>query len=624
MVHAAELKSRHRRPIASVQTDDGHLLIANRRSGSVTEIEVRDAATVVNEYEIGQQLSDFKRISKHRLVAIDEATHELIMLNRTADGLKVESRTPISPFPVSVQVDSMNNRITVASLWSQTLTLLQLPQPNQPLKTLAKIRLSFSPRKHLLLPEQNKVVVADAFGGKLAVIDLSSCKVESVRELPAHNIRHIVYQPADSTSATTTGEEKTKHPARIVLSHQFGNHLSRPTQDDIHWGMFLNNGLRSLQLDVVLNPKQRLLKNSRFEALGDIGRGAGDPGGFVFKDSTYAIAALSGVDDVIIAPTNHEPSFRVGVGTRPTQIIALQDGRFCVTNSLSDSISLLTVAERKDGDHAQNSTEGESDYASANRNRLYETNAKNKPKNATHKRVEVFDKITVKIETVSLGPAPPETDVERGERLFFNAKLSHDTWFSCHSCHTDGHSNGQLADTLTDGDYGAAKRVLSLRGVAETGPWAWNGKMETLMDQMHKSVQSTMQGPKINDQQATELVAFLQTFPPTPTIEQTNSELVNLKQIARGKAVFVSRGCVKCHDGQIHTTPKTYDVGLKDELGTNWFNPPSLRGVRFRERLFHDGRAESVEAVLATFEHQLAEPLTAKDLKRLLAYLNSL
>lgn len=191
MVHAAELKSRHRRPIASVQTDDGHLLIANRRSGSVTEIEVRDAATVVNEYEIGQQLSDFKRISKHRLVAIDEATHELIMLNRTADGLKVESRTPISPFPVSVQVDSMNNRITVASLWSQTLTLLQLPQPNQPLKTLAKIRLSFSPRKHLLLPEQNKVVVADAFGGKLAVIDLSSCKVESVRELPAHNIRHL-------------------------------------------------------------------------------------------------------------------------------------------------------------------------------------------------------------------------------------------------------------------------------------------------------------------------------------------------------------------------------------------------------------------------------------------------
>ena len=58
---------------------------------------------------------------------------------------------------------------------------------------------------------------------------------------------------------------------------------------------------------------------------------------------------------------------------------------------------------------------------------------------------------------MTLGPVPaPEPDaVARGERLFHDARLSHDGWMSCHSCHVDGHTNGLVADTLGDGSYGA-------------------------------------------------------------------------------------------------------------------------------------------------------------------------
>jgi cytochrome c peroxidase len=590
VLQADEPKIQHRRPVAAVAMDDHHIFVANRRSGTISEIDV-SMNQVVREFRIGQHLTDLKRISADRLACIDQGNHELILLRRSASGLDVESRTPVSPYPVSLQVDLEQNRISVASLWARSLTIFDIANTVRPPTTIATIRLSFAPGQHLLLPKYDKAVVADAFGGKLAVVDLKSFQVESVRELPAHNIRHLAWQSA------AAGDNGTRKPERIVLAHQFGNHLSRPTQDDIHWGMFLNNGLRTLQLNVVLDPRARLLSKSRFEALGDIGRGAGDPSGFVNTGSDYVIATLSGVNAVVIVPNASEPSFRVAVGIRPIDIVALPDGRYCVINTLSDSVSLIGVS--KNTDVAQ-------------------------PEARDDEQVEIFDKITVRTQEISLGPAPVATSVERGERLFFDAGLSHDTWFSCHSCHPDGHSNGQLADTLTDGDYGAAKRVLSLRGVGDTGPWAWNGKMKELTDQMHKSVHSTMQGPKITDDQARDLAAFIKTFKPIPTIEQTNPQAVDHAAIVAGAAVFESRGCITCHAGSEYTSPKVYDVGLKDELGTDRFNPPSLRGVRFRDRLLHDARAESLSDVFMKYGHQLTDPLTDDELKHLIAYLESL
>ena len=117
---------------------------------------------------------------------------------------------------------------------------------------------------------------------------------------------------------------------------------------------------------------------------------------------------------------------------------------------------------------------------------------------------------------IALGPQVKPNVADRGELLFYDARLSHDGWFSCHSCHTDGHTNGLLADTLGDGSYGTPKRVLTLLGVRDTGPWAWTGSVSDLHTQVRKSVATTMQGAKLKAGQDDELVAYMKNWPRPP------------------------------------------------------------------------------------------------------------
>ena len=173
------------------------------------------------------------------------------------------------------------------------------------------------------------------------------------------------------------------------------------------------------------------------------------------------------MDEIAITASPEQGPRRIVVGHRPTGVTASPDGSVVyVANSLSDTIS---VVEIKSGMLAA---------------------------------------------TISLGRQPEPSAASRGERLFFNAKLSHDGWMSCHSCHTDGHTNNFLSDTLGDGSYGAPKRVPSLLGVAATGPWTWTGSMARLDDQIRKSIATTMHGTKLPDSQIADLAAYLATLSP--------------------------------------------------------------------------------------------------------------
>lgn len=220
---------------------------------------------------------------------------------------------------------------------------------------------------------------------------------------------------------------------------------------------------------------------------------------------------------------------------------------------------------------------------------------------------------------VSLGKSPPLAPRDRGELLFFDASLSHDGWFSCHSCHTDGHSNGLLNDNLGDGSFGAPKRVPSLLGTRATGPWGWDGRTATLEDQVRRSLTSTMQG-RATPERVDGLVAYLRALPAPVRLPGADAEAV-----ARGGRVFEERGCARCHRPPAYTTPRVHDVGLADEQGRRRFNPPSLRGVGLGGALLHDGRAADLEDLLGRLRHGLdANPLSDGDWGDLLAFLRSL
>jgi YVTN family beta-propeller protein len=223
---------------------------------------------------------------------------------------------------------------------------------------------------------------------------------------------------------------------------------------------------------------------------------------------------------------------------------------------------------------------------------------------------------------VTLGERAVPTPAERGEELFHDARLSHDGWFSCHSCHTDGHANGLLADTLGDGSYGTPKRVPSLLGVSDTSPYGWTGRVKDLKTQVRASVETTMRGAKLAPSQEADLLAYLQTLAPPPPLGRLGKPAVEAAR--RGERVFRREGCSACHAPPSYTSVRTCDVGLSDEDGKRQFNPPSLLGASQAGSFFHDGRASTLPDVFTSHRHGLKAALSHGDLDELLAFLADL
>ncbi len=387
--------------------------------------------------------------------------------------------------------------------------------PHPRLSINGSLDLPFCPRALAFFPEGSRLVVADAFGGQLAVVQTKPLAIESVRSLPAHNIRGLAFTPDGRT---------------LVLAHQVLNRLAQTSFDDVHWGQLIRNHLRVLRTEALLShavvdaqlvhsqeplqqpppspplrkegkeraavsppyeggarggssrepnsivngsrPDATLLEGSKLFDLGDVGYAAGDPGAIAFDRRGHVMVALSGMDEVAIAADLGQGAHRIVVGRRPIALATSPDGEsLYVADSLDDTISVITIA--------------------------------------TGQRPA----------TIGLGPHPEPSAADRGERLFSSAKLSHDGWMSCQSCHTDGHTNNLLSDTLGDGSYGAPKRVPTLLGVASTGPWTWTGSMARLGDQVSKSIMTTMQGPRPSDAQVADLIAYLESLePPSPKL----------------------------------------------------------------------------------------------------------
>jgi cytochrome c peroxidase len=417
-----------------------------------------------------------------------------------------------------------------------------------------------------------RLVVADAFAGNIAVINPPRGVIESVRALPAHNIRGM--------AISADGE-------RVLVSHQVLSPLARADFDDVHWGNLMQNVVRDLSLASILDADADLLAGSRVTRLGDVGNGAADPAGLavvpgvhstegVLPVSSSWLQALSGVGEVAI--DTGTARLRLSVGSRPIDIAWDEKRRVAyVVCMLDDTIAVVDL-----------------DAADV-------------------------------IAHITLGPRPQPTPRDRGERLFFDGRRSHDGWLSCHSCHTDGHTNGGLADTLGDESYGTAKKIPSLLGVRDTNPWGWNGRFRELHAQVTASFTSTMHGTAPTAYETADVVAFLHTLRPPPAVDDGMQSDAVRDRIEQGRRLFAGLSCRSCHVPPLtYTIDGVFDAGIRDEAGLSEFNPPSLRGVSQRASFFHDGRAPTLEAVFTDHAHQLPRELAGDELQSLLAFLRSL
>ena len=549
-----------RRPVAAAWLVHNQLLaVANQRSGSVSIVDLAQHK-VLTEVAVGERLADVAALPAGGwLVAVDERRHELVVLQWDAGALRIAQRIAVSRYPVSIAVSPEGTRLTVASMWSRTISTFAVKpaaEPEPP--TLTKVNelvLNFAPGRQLYLPDGEHVLVADAFTGQMALLDVSA---QSVVEIRADHLFRIY------------GLARSADPGGVYVAHQALTRLppkqspgADPNNDKNQdaGAKRLSNFFGAYSIDGLLAGRlQRFVPNP--EAPPNFGYFQGD----LRQTAEFAPALMT---------------------------LTTSEGRRQV---LAPAAGQPRVIVRRFGDELVVSDPDQ-------------------PARRT---------------TIKLGPVGPLTAADRGEALFYDTSLSATGWMSCHTCHPDGHTTGQLVDTLGDDTKGTHKRVLTLLGAARTGKWAWNGDAQTLKSQVFQSLKSTM-GKQSTPQITSDIAAYLQTLrlPPPPlepaSDDPGDEDSSDNVQLRRGEALFERRGCVKCHvPASGYTSDATYDVGLRDEKGLSKFNPPSLRGVSQGYSFFHDGRAKTLEDVFLTHRHPHGEALPAEELADLLRFLRSL
>ncbi|MFO0905494.1 MAG: cytochrome c peroxidase [Pirellulales bacterium] len=535
-----------RRPVAAAPLGDGrHLLVANRRSGSISLVDC-DQGVVVDELTLGGALESLagplpaRRDDAEadtddvRWLAVDSQHGQLIEFSVRNRRLARRSTLATVSAAQSATLAAGGRRACVAGMWSHTWQAIEWT--NDSPRAGPVLRLSFAPRAQCVLPDDRHVLVADAFGGRMALIDSATSRQTAEWSTPLHNVRRL----------SLSSDRRF-----VELVHQRQFERAAITRDAVATGQVVRHELSRLSVESLAAAGMEL-------SLESTTINAADPSDLAQVGDVTCITA-AGTDELVLRSpgANEPPPRRVAVGARPLVVAPLSQLSLCaVVSTLDDAV---TVVDARSGSV---------------------------------------------VRRISLGLAVPPSPKERGERLFFDARLSAGRQMSCHSCHTDGHTHGRLADTSGDDSVGSPKRTLTLLGTGLTYRWAWNGTQANLHDQVVKSLATTLHGDGATFQNATDLVAFLHSLPPPPPMTPAAASPADALLFEHGRLVFERRQCGQCHiPPLVYSSHESYDVGIEDERGLRKFNPPSLRGASQLTRWLHDNRAVSLRDVFVRHGH---------------------
>jgi hypothetical protein len=231
--------------------------------------------------------------------------------------------------------------------------------------------------------------------------------------------------------------------------------------------------------------------------------------------------------------------------------------------------------------------------------------------------------------------------------------MSLDGYISCASCHVEGLDDGRVWDFTDRGE--GFRNTTSLLGRAGTahGPVHWTANFDEIQDfehdmrgpfggtgfltneQFNQGTRNTTLGdPKAGLSAELDAMAAyvtsLDTIPPSPF---RNSDGTLTAAGVRGRELFVSLDCQRCHSGEIFTDSPTrlrHDVGtigpksgqrLKGPI--DGFDTPTLLGVWQTPPYLHDGSAATLADVFTRVgaEAHAGRALSATEVEDLTAYL---
>lgn len=567
---------RDRSPYGLALTRDGrNALTANVTSDSVSLVDLT-AGKVASEATVGQRPFAVALTPDGRTALVTNSWgNSVTLLEVGADGLGVTATVPVGDEPRGVAVTADGGRAFVALAGEDRVAVLDLKTR----KVTARWSVGVEPWHVAISPDGKTLAVANTRGRTVSVLDAKTGAERHTVKTQGRNLRQIAISADGQWAYLPSIAERG---AGVSI-------------ENVDRGWIVGNRLTRVPLTED-GPREAITLDRSRDAVADLDGCAFSPDGqtialtaggthelLLLRTSGLPFVAYGGPGDHIdeSLAENSKRFRRVKLGGRPLGVAFTPDGKtVVVTNYLSNAVQTVDTANGQ------------------------------------------------VVKTIALGgPASPSLE-RRGEAIFHDGNRSFGSWYSCNSCHTEGHTNGGNFDTLNDGGIGKPKRTPSLRGLSETAPYTWHGWNPDLRDSVKESMRKTMQASSPTDADVDALTAYLKTltFRPNPNRAADGSLTPAAR---RGETVFTEKGCVSCHSAPLYTTPKVYTVGLEqpDDVYQG-FNPPTLRGVYARSPYLHDGRARTLEDVLTV--HHRPSQLTGKpdlnpsELADVIAFLKSL
>lgn len=382
--------------------------------------------------------------------------------------------------------------------------------------------------------------------------------------------------------------------AEVATSDEYGGGTTGGTGERVSFALGVFNA-RTLQWERVARPFREFSAEEGFDPQAPSAVRA--PSGVAFGPDGAVYVTSMGTSAVARLATTSADFFRTSATVQaPCGIAALRDGTLLVFSQFDHAVQL-------DRRHrtAPPSTEGA-------------------PALASSLAGQAAAREEVAVETVSLGEDPLDAEIALGRRLFHRADDLHIAagGFSCAGCHPDGRDDG-LVWFLPAG----ARQTPTLAGRLER-PFNWNGTHESLEANIAQTIQR-LGGSGLASYEVSALAAYLSrglTAPGRAPRELTTAE-------ARGRELFEGEAeCAGCHspernftDGARHRFPGSAFPETQPS-----FDTPSLAFVEGTAPYFHDGRYDTLRAVLGSRRHHMgsASRLAAGDLDALEAYLRTL
>ncbi len=231
---------------------------------------------------------------------------------------------------------------------------------------------------------------------------------------------------------------------------------------------------------------------------------------------------------------------------------------------------------------------------------------------------------------IELGPKRQDTTLRHGEKMFHSAQFCFQRQFACVTCHPDNHIDGVSWNLETPelGKDRVANRTL--RGIAETAPYKWNG---------HNPDLETQCGPRIakflfhsegfNKEQLADLVAFIKSISFSPNRHLAADGQLTIPQ-ERGKNLFFKKSCDTCHPPATHYTARiSSDVGTANKYDTSGlFDIPQLERIYEKPPYLHNGEALTLEEIWTVYNpddrHGVTSDMTKEQLNDLIEFLKTL